>query len=144
MMVGKDGDLRQVRDAEHLAVLRDTTDLPADDLRHAASHACVDLVESVHACRPEIGQHAFDGQHGAAELAAAGDAVEGTRLLAAVGSDQELGALEALCREPRAVDDDGPFLAAAGIVLDTLALDEFAADLRELDPHSSLTHAERL
>ena len=104
MVVAERGDLREVRDAEHLAMARDVGDGAADDLGDRAADAGVDLVEDVEAGRALLGEHALQREQRARELAAARDLAERARVLALVRRDEELDAIDAARGEARAVD----------------------------------------
>src|SRR3954454_739119 len=98
MRIGVGGDLRQVRDAEHLECRPQRAQLAADDVGDAAANAGIDLVEdqpgrrcarrtiggvaeAVARCRGER----LDRQHDARELAARDDPRQRPELLAGVG-----------------------------------------------------------
>ena len=81
--VGQRRDLRQVRDADHLAVPRDVGDGPPDHLGDGAADAGVDLVEDVRADGPLLREHALERQQRARQLAAARDLAERPRLFSA-------------------------------------------------------------
>ena len=93
--VGERRDLRKVRDADDLAVPRDVGDGAPDDLGDRAADAGVDLVEDVRAGGPLVRQHALEREERARELAAARDLAKRPRLLAPVGRDEELDAVDA-------------------------------------------------
>ena len=89
MRVGHAGDLRQVRDAEHLLVLRDEGDALGDHLGRAAADARVDLIED-HARHGRVarGGDRLDGERDARELASGGDSLQWLFRLAGVGREE--------------------------------------------------------
>ena len=58
--IGVGGDLREGRDAEHLAVLGDLVDLATNDFGDRPTNSCIDFVEDVKACGAQAGE---DAQH---------------------------------------------------------------------------------
>ena len=126
--VGEGGDLREVRDAEDLAMACDVGDGVADLLGDGAAHAGVDLVEDVEARGAVLGEDALQGEKGARELAARGDAAQGPGRGAGVGGDEELDPVDAVAREARPVD----FELTTG-----------AVELRDVDDDPRLAHAEK-
>ena len=71
--VGEGGDLRQVRDDDHLPVGGDLLELAPDRLGRAAAQPGVDLVEDVGQDLVGARQRLLDRQHDARQLAARGD-----------------------------------------------------------------------
>ena len=117
-------DLRQVRDAQHLARARKLPKLAPDDVGDAPADAGVDLVE--HECRDGrcAGARDLDGEADARQLASGRDLGERRERQAGVQLDLELDALE-----PRRVG------ALDGLLLELDA--ELAVRHAELDEQSS-------
>ena len=67
------GQLRQMRNANHLPAARDVRDLLCDDLRHRATDACVDLVKDHRVDWLIFRDDVFDSQHDARHLPAGGN-----------------------------------------------------------------------
>src|SRR5438876_274808 len=84
------GDLRQVGDAEHLALLAEASQRPADRLGDAAADAGIDLVENQRADRRSLRRDHLDRQADARELASGGDPRERAQRQARVRGDLEL------------------------------------------------------
>ena len=70
MMIAARGDLRQVRDAEHLPALADPLQQPSDGFGDTAADAHVDLVEDQHGDAGHIGERDLHGERETRELAA--------------------------------------------------------------------------
>src|SRR2546423_684450 len=73
LRIGARRHLRQMRDAEHLALLAQALERPTDGLRHRAADAGIDFVEHQRADRRGLRRHQLDGEAHARELAARGD-----------------------------------------------------------------------
>src|SRR5581483_3360584 len=73
MMLAERGDLRQVRDAEHLARSGEAAQLLPDDFGDAPADADVDFVEDEGGNAPEAGGHDLKREADARELAAGRD-----------------------------------------------------------------------
>src|SRR5690606_40087848 len=91
-------DLRQVRHAEHLALLREPGQAPADDLGDAAAYARVDLVEHERRHGRRARAHDLERKTDARQLAARRDARERAERLARLAPHLDVDALA-----PRAV-----------------------------------------
>src|SRR3989442_2412802 len=117
MMGGAGGDRRQVRDAEHLATLGGRGQLLSDHGRDAAADPRVDFVEDHrgHAVGPR--PDGLEGEHRARELAARYDPCERSHVLAGIGREAKLDAVDPprpdlLERRPRDGDlEAGPLHA---------------------------------
>ncbi|MNV03626.1 hypothetical protein D3C71_939030 [compost metagenome] len=90
MRVALGGDLRQMGDAQHLALLAQGAQLVPDDVGHGAADARIDLVEDHGGHCIQVQRGHLDGQRDARQLTAGGDLAQGPRRLAGVGRDQEL------------------------------------------------------
>ena len=95
-MVCAHGDLRQVRDREHLVVLGDATQGVTDLQRDRAADADVHLVEDQCRHAVEARQDRLDCQHDAGEFSPRRDACEGSRRMPDVQRNRELDILGAV------------------------------------------------
>ena len=101
MGVGAGGDLGQMGDRQHLAVLSELAHQPPDGVADRAADAGVDLVEDQRACAQAACLTAAaggdgDGQRQPREFAAGGDLGQRPRRAAGVAGDQELDRLQAM------------------------------------------------
>ncbi len=92
---GGGGDLREVRDAEHLMAFAKGTHFRGDGVGDFAADVGVDFIE--HEQRNSVlrGERGFDGEHDAGDFAAGGDGFERLRGFARIRREEELDALEA-------------------------------------------------
>ncbi len=90
MGVGVDGDLRQVRHAEHLVLAGQAPEAPPHALRRAGADPRVDLVEDERGRGVGGGEDLFHRERDPRELATGGDARERHGRLPRVRGDQEL------------------------------------------------------
>ena len=74
VMVSTRGDLRQMRDGEHLVIGRDAAHRFPNLESNAASDAGIDLVEDERGYAIEARQNRLEGEHDARQLAAGSDA----------------------------------------------------------------------
>src|SRR5262245_47488604 len=89
------GDRRQVRDAEHLASLGGARELLGDDRGDAPADPRVDLVEDHRGHAIGARQHRLERQHGPRELAARHHLGQRPYVLARIGRQMKLDAVEA-------------------------------------------------
>ena len=89
------GDLRQVGDAEHLAVLRYFAHHHRHALRHSARYARVDFVEDNRGQVFVAGYQSFQGEHHAGNLAAGGNLADRLHRHVLVGREEEHGCVHA-------------------------------------------------
>ena len=89
-MIGHGRDLRQVCDADDLLGCRELGQLFADALRRDTGHTRIHLVEHHGGDVVPLGEHVFQCQHDARQLAAGGNFTDAPRLLPGVGGDQKL------------------------------------------------------
>ena len=99
MRAGLRGDLRRVRDGEHLHALGEPREPPADRLGDGAAGARVDLVEDERRRRAAIGERHLQRQQEARQLAARRDLHERAGLGAGIGADVEGDPVEAVRRD---------------------------------------------
>lgn len=102
VVIGEARDLRKVCDAEKLVGCGELLEAAADGFRGGSADAGVDFIEDkgaqgLRAARFRGSRHdaGFESEGEAGEFAAAGDFVERTEFLAAVGGDEELDAIHA-------------------------------------------------
>ena len=96
MRVALRRDLRQVGDAQHLALRAQRAQLAADDLRDRAADARIDFVEHHGRHRVQAERGDLDRQRHAREFAARSDLAQRPRRLAGVRGNEEFHALGAV------------------------------------------------
>jgi len=112
--VAKPGELRQVRDDQHLVPVREPPQLLADHRADAPADALVDLVEDQGGHLVGVSQHALERQHDPRRLTTGGDFRDRAQRLAHVGRHVKLHLVDSIRaeRQPPVFDE-----AAFGIVL---------------------------
>ena len=96
---GGRGDLRQVRDAEHLPLLRDLLHLLADGIGGLAADIGIHLVEHQHGDLVLGREHGLERQHHARQFARGRDGAQRAGGLAGVGGELELDRIQAVMRD---------------------------------------------
>ena len=102
------GDLRRVRDGEHLHALGKPREPPADRLGDGAAGAGVDLVEDERRRRAAVGERHLQRQQEARQLAARRDLHQRAGLGAGIGAHMEGDAVEAVGRDRALVRPRAP------------------------------------
>src|SRR5689334_4709659 len=92
-------NLRQMRDAEHLAVFRNLPHFFADGIRGFATNVGIDFIEDKDGNLIFGGEDGFDGQHDSRQLTGGSDRAEGSWWLAGVRGKLEIGSVEAVAGE---------------------------------------------
>src|SRR5688572_11228342 len=92
---GLRGDLRQMRDAQHLTRLCDLAHLFADGSSRFAPDIRIDLVKDQHRNLVHRCENGLEGKHYASEFARRSDCAERTRRLAGIWSELKFYVVEA-------------------------------------------------
>ena len=130
--VGMRGDLRQMRDAQHLVATRESPQAPTDRIGAPTTDARVDLVEDEDRRGVGLRHDALDGEGDARQLAAGGDPGEGPGRFARVRGEavDDLVRTGGVERDRVAVDLD------RGLVCTRRAAAE--SDLEDVDREAEL------
>ncbi len=99
--IGECGDLRQVRDAEHLPARAQCLEEPSDRRGDRAADAGVDLVEDERRHFADLAGRDLDGERDPRQLAAGGDPGQRTERLLGVARHAELDLLGSVARRRR-------------------------------------------
>ena len=97
MRGGGRGDLRQMRDAEHLPLLRDLPHLLAHRIGGLAADVRIHLVEHQHGDLVLGREHGLERQHDARQFAEGGDGAQRAGGLAGVGGELEFDVSRPCC-----------------------------------------------
>src|SRR5947199_9658105 len=98
MSIRKTCDLRQMRDAQNLMMLRQLAKFHSDHTAQSAADVGVDFIEDKHARAIGLRENSLQRQHDPRKLAARCDFAKRLRALAGIGLGDEFNVIEAGCR----------------------------------------------